>query len=185
MAKRKRIQTADYGAQQLLPNDGTYRLEGALRRADGALVVEELRSQNEGKAKRARVLTQCQLDRYFAQNPQLLSWRQHEAGSIARTIWSRAGFETIRGVNLQGVSGGSRSESARITDSMVDARRQYQELERAIGQRLARVIYMVAILDHSAKDFGLANGLGKNDGIGILRYALDAAADHFNLPDRQ
>lgn len=171
--------TSDFGAQQLKENRGHYRKEGFVRAVDGAFVALEERGGGAGKAKRARVVTQSVTDRYYFADPPQITWRMYEAANMIRSIWSRGKLDGIRITNLEGLSGGRPS----MTDSMMEARARYGEMKISLGE-LERVIYWVVIVNLSARDFGTQEGLGRTDGMGILRYSLTALANHFRLPNR-
>ncbi len=99
---------------------------------------------------------------------------------MIRSIWERASRGGIRTVNLEGLSGGQ----PMLTDSMMSAAAQYNEMKKKLGD-LEKVVYWVCCCNSSARDFGLQEGLGRTDGMGILRYSLSALANHFSLPHRR
>ncbi len=75
MKKKSETVTSDYGAQQLRENVDEFRKAGFVRAVDGAFIALEERGGGAGKAKRARVVTQNVIDRYFYAAPPLITWR--------------------------------------------------------------------------------------------------------------
>lgn len=180
VSKKNSVTLSDYGAQALGENENTFRGSGFVRKADGAFVVLDLRGEGSGKARRARVVTQAVTDRYYFANPAQITWRQWEASNMIRATWSRMKIDGIRTVNLEGLSGGRPA----MTEGMMDARKNYGAMKKQLGV-LERVIYWCCCANASARDFGKQEGLGRTDGMGILRYALTALANFYSLPHRR
>lgn len=101
---------------------------------------------------------------------------------MVRALWTRMALSGLRTVNLEGLSGGRRPDSA-MSDGAAEAMLHYGELMTALGP-LGPPVYWVVIAEYSARDWGLAEGYGRTDGMGVLRLALDAAASYFRLPAR-
>ena len=130
-----------------------------------------------GAPKRARVASQTKLDRYRIRK--CITGRQYDAGNDLYQLWIKCG-------QAQRVTS---SYQPRITDStkrktagQESALQAFHDALKAVGPKLSPVLMDVCIADLSAASWA-ASELGRaDDGIVILRLALDALADHFGLP---
>lgn len=165
----------DYGAAQLFTDTA-----GVVRRkVDGAKVRVQYADPLNPAKRRVKVMAQTHIDRYFAERK--IPWRSWRAAENLLLIWRNCRYDSIKVSNLLG-TGGGKGTLNEVSAKASDARKQYADIMRRLGTVGDRAIYAMVIADMSAREFAHKNGLGRDDGMGVLRVFLTALADYFGIP---
>ncbi len=144
-----------------------------MRRAKGEVVaVEETMQAGQ---RRARVKSQTMLDRYLLR--QQIDQRQFDAGERLHRVWRASGSaQTVVASYGLRVRGGGE-----LTQRQAALRADVTSALLAVGNRQASILVHVCLCDESAGDWGERHRGRANDGIAVLRLALDSLADHWGM----
>lgn len=165
---------ADYGKQALTVEKGKL-----VRAVDKSPVrIQYADARNPG-VKRVKVMVQNVVDHYFAKHK--IEWREWKGADNLRAAWHRAGCDGMRVSDLDRtrVDGGAFIPGSADREAYAE----YQEKMKALGRHLGRCVWLIVLCNYSAREMAHKVGLGRDDGMGILRIALRALADEYGIPD--
>jgi len=129
---------------------------------------------------RARVRTQTLLDRYLRRKQ--ISYRQFRAGRMFYSDWySAQGPAVVIGSYEPRID---QSQTHGRMFSSVSSDYQFAQATKALGRRLVAIARHVCLFDLPPEEWTRQAGRPINDGMPVLRTALDVLADHYGLaPD--
>ena len=143
------------------------------RRAKGDVVAIEETMQ--AGVRRARIKTQTMLDRYLIREQ--IDRRQFDAGERLHRAWRASGSaQTVVASYGLRISGGGD-----LTQRQAAIRADVTSALLAVGNRQASILVHVCLCDESAGEWGERHRGKANDGMAVLRLALDSLADHWGL----
>jgi hypothetical protein len=121
-----------------------------------------------------RVMTQSALDRYLARGQ--IGQRHFDAGMKLYRLWRASGGAR----RVIAVYGPRLQANRDLTDDQAVLRHRVTEVLRRMGP-LSGILVHVCLCDEAARDWAVARGDAPQAGVVVLRLALDALADHWQI----
>jgi hypothetical protein len=127
--------------------------------------------------KRARNITQTQIDRLFVTDK--ITLRQRNAANEFYACFRACNMETSVTASYGTRIGGASHD---IPERVARARSRWRKANEEMGKYVAPIVRAVAVFDESPFDASEEAGCQRRSALDILRIGLHTLADHYGLP---